>query len=129
MKTSNFRRYTGSKGVAICLYPPIDWDGLRFPTLAPPNHLFFAKKAGKVDELAYERIYYEEVLSKLDPQQIYNMFRDKVLLCWEKPGEFCHRRLIAKWIFDELGIEVTEWTPADEKMEKLIKDKNIKPLF
>jgi uncharacterized protein (DUF488 family) len=116
-------------GVAICLYPPIDWAGLRFPTLAPPNHLFFAKKAGKVDNLAYERIYYEQVLDKLDPQYIYDMFKNNVLLCWEEPGEFCHRRIVAKWIQDKLGIEVPEWNIKDEKIEELSKKKNIKPLF
>jgi len=129
MKTGCFKYYTGDMGVAICIYPPIDWQGLRFPTLAPPNHLFFAAKQGKVDNLAYERIYYAEVLYKLDAQEIYDRLKDNVLLCWEKPENFCHRFLVSKWIKDELGIEVPEWNIKDEKVEKLIKDKNIKPLF
>ncbi len=129
MKTSNFKYYTGDMGVAICLYPPIDWSGLQFPSLAPPRHLFFDKKGGRIDNATYEKIYYEEVLDKLDPQYIYDMFRNNVLLCWEEPGEFCHRRLVAQWIEKELGIEVPEWNKQDEKLEELSKKKNIKPLF
>ena len=31
-----------------------------------------------------------------------------VLLCHEKAGEFCHRRLVADWLNRELGIKVVE---------------------
>ena len=34
--------------------------------------------------------------------------KDIVLLCHEKAGEFCHRRLVADWLNRELGIEVPE---------------------
>ena len=34
--------------------------------------------------------------------------KDVVLLCHEKAGEFCHRRLVADWLNRELGIEVME---------------------
>lgn len=34
--------------------------------------------------------------------------KDIVLLCHEKAGEFCHRRLVADWLNQELGIEVVE---------------------
>ena len=31
-----------------------------------------------------------------------------VLLCYEPPGEFCHRRLLAEWIEQHLGMEIPE---------------------
>jgi hypothetical protein len=31
-----------------------------------------------------------------------------VLLCWEAPGEYCHRRLAGGWLENELGIVVPE---------------------
>jgi len=34
--------------------------------------------------------------------------KDVVLLCHEKAGEFCHRRLVADWLNRELGIDVPE---------------------
>lgn len=115
-------------GVSICLYSPIDWIGMQFPALAPTRDIFFAKKAGKIDEKEYERKYREEVLSRLDPKQIYNMFKNNVLLCWEESG-FCHRKIVSKWLYENLGIEVFEWNKEDEKLEQIVKDKKINPLF
>jgi hypothetical protein len=34
------------------------------------------------------------------------------LLCWEAPGKFCHRRLVAAWLEDALGIDVPEYVPS-----------------
>lgn len=124
MKTSNFKTYKGSMGVAICIYPPLDWQGEQFPSLAPDRQTFFAKKANEIDEKEYEKQYRERVLSKLNPDKIYDMFSNKVLLCWEPPGEFCHRRIVADWLMEELGIEVPEWKLGDDDPKD-----NVKPLF
>jgi len=129
MKTSCFKYYTGDMGVAICIYPPIDWTGLRFPALEPDRDIFFAIKNGQLTQKEYEKLYKQNTLSKLDPQNIYDMFKNNVLLCWENPGEFCHRRIVAKWLEESLGISVPEWNVKDEKLEQLQQSKNIKPLF
>ena len=115
-------------GIAICLYPPIDWEGMRFPALAPTPQMFYNIKHGKIDKIEYEKQYREQVLSKLDPQEIYDKLKETVLLCWETSG-FCHRFIVACWIEENLGIKVPEWNIKDEKIEQMIKDKNIKPLF
>jgi len=124
MKTSSFKTYKGDKGVAICIYPPIDWMAARFPALEPDRQTFFSKKADQIDEKQYEEQYRERVLSKLDPQKIYDTLKGQVLLCWEEPGEFCHRRIVASWIEDNLGIEVPEWKPGDDEPDNFVK-----PLF
>lgn len=116
-------------GVAICIYPPIDWAGLRFPALEPERSIFFAIKNGQLTQKEYEKLYIQNTLGRLDPKNIYNMFKNNVLLCWEDPGEFCHRRIAAKWLEESLGISVPEWTRQDEKLEQLQQKKNIKPLF
>ena len=126
MKTSCFKYYTGDMGVSICVYPPIDWTGLQFPTLAPDRQLFFAIKDGTVTNEQYEKQYREGTLAQLDPQFIYNMFKNNVLLCWERPGEFCHRKLVSMWMKENLNIEVPEWNIKDEQ---LLNSKNINPLF
>jgi uncharacterized protein (DUF488 family) len=113
LKTSCFKNYTGDMGVAICLYSPIDWDGMQFPALAPTKDIFYAKKSGKIDEKEYERRYRNEVLSKLDPQQIYNMFKNNVLLCWEDKSNFCHRKIVAQWLTENTGFKVPEWDISD----------------
>ena len=54
--------------------------------------------------------------------------RDAALLCYEKPGDFCHRHLLAKWITEESGVEVKEWmTDEESKAEELRKKKEAEP--
>ena len=125
MKTSNFKIYKGDNGIAICIYPPLDWAGPRFPMLEPPRKLFFSRKADQIDNKEYEKQYREQVLSKLNAKNIYEQLKDQVLLCWEPQGEFCHRRIISQWIFEQLGIEVPEWQPGDDDLPKT----NAKALF
>lgn len=128
MKTSCFKYYRGDMGVAICIYPPAGWDGMQFPALAPDRQTFYAIKNGSITQEQYEKLYRENTLARLDPHEVYDMFKHCVLLCWETSG-FCHRFIVAAWIKENLGIEVPEWTIQDEKIEQLSKDKNIKPLF
>lgn len=123
MKTSCFRKYKGDKGVSIALYAPDFYKGPEYMLLAPPRDLLFKIKQGKIDNYDYEEIYRKDVLSKLDPLQVFNDLKGKVLLCWENPGEFCHRRLVAEWLQDNLGIDVPEWTEENDK------PKENKPLF
>jgi hypothetical protein len=136
MKTSCFRRYTGDNGVAISISVPIGYTGAQFPALAPDKNTFYSKKSGEIDETQYEKQYRERVLANLDASDIYDIFSNSVLLCWENPvfdndGKiinkdrgFCHRYIVSQWIEEELGIEVPEWNPSDEK--KISKNK---PLF
>jgi len=114
MKTGTFRTYKGDNGVSICLYPPLDYSGAQFPKLAPDKDTFFAIKAGDIDEKQYEKQYRERVLAKIDPQVVYDLFKKSVLLCWEPAGDFCHRRIVASWIQEKLGIEIDEWKPGDD---------------
>lgn len=61
---------------------------------------------------------YEAILARLDPQRTWDEIHalhgagvEPVLLCWEslqKPGEFCHRTLVAAWFERTLGHVVPE---------------------
>lgn len=63
--------------------------------------------------------YRNDVLSKLDPLEVYNSLPNKcVLLCHERltqEDQTCHRRLIAQW-FKENGLidDVPEWLTEKE---------------
>lgn len=50
------------------------------------------------NEEAYIEAYHRDVLSKLSPAKIAIKYRNKVLLCYERPEDFCHRHLIAEWL-------------------------------
>jgi hypothetical protein len=54
------------------------------------------------------------ILQKLDPEEVYrDLVRmggpDAILLCWERPNTWCHRRRVAEWLEEALSIEITEY--------------------
>ncbi len=115
MQTSNFARAAGDhsiKPVSIARYAPRWYSGRRYLALAPTRQML---KMGEDDY----RVAYQEILERLDPRKVYeDLGPDAVLLCWEKPGEFCHRRLVAEWLEIHLGIKVPE-VGQDDRQEKL----------
>lgn len=86
-----------------------DWyHGAEYKKLAPKWSFFSKWKNGshKGDNDYYIKNFYELVLDKLDPEQVIKELEgftgvssDKIiLLCYEKPGDFCHRHLVADWL-------------------------------
>ncbi len=54
--------------------------------------------------------FYNIVLKPLDPQEIYEeLGENAVLLCFEKPTNFCHRFLVAGWLEMALNIQIDEF--------------------
>ncbi len=104
MKTSYFAKYRGPNGVSIALKTPPGFKGGFYPKLAPmPWILAEYKQTG--DEQAFREAYEREVLQHVDPFTVWEDLKEKVLLCWEGPGKFCHRRLVAEWLENNLGCD------------------------
>jgi uncharacterized protein (DUF488 family) len=62
----------------------------------------------KMDEDTY-REEYQKILDNLDPRKVYeDLGKNSILICWEAPGKFCHRRLVAEWLEKHLGVTVPE---------------------
>ena len=95
--------------MSIAVSSPHGFPGKYYDRLAP-NWWFLKKYKQDGDEDFYVEQYHREILSKLDARQVYDeLGEDAVLLCWERAGAFCHRRLVAEWFEKELGISVPEW--------------------
>jgi len=108
MYTSCFSRYTGENGISIAIKAPNSFHGKSFPPLFPKwDFLNKYKKDG--DATFYTKCYEEQVLSVLNPQRVYDDLADKALLCWEAPGQFCHRRLVAEWLQKSLNVSIPEF--------------------
>ena len=107
MKTSYFDKYEGEDAVNIAVGKPSWFKGPSYPDLFP-EWSFLNKYKEDGDKEAYIKAYHERILSKLDPQKVYNDLKDSVILCYEKSGEFCHRRLVAEWLEKELGVIIPE---------------------
>ncbi|HEC91770.1 MAG TPA: hypothetical protein ENI51_02060 [Candidatus Atribacteria bacterium] len=105
MKTSNFRKNGYHPlAVAISRTVPKWYKGRRYLKLAPPWWLIKIKNPQKFIEF-----YYRYVLNRLDPNTVYaELGQDAILLCWEEPGEFCHRRIVAQWLEEKLNIKIPE---------------------
>lgn len=65
----------------------------------------------------YDRRYRAEILGPLDAAVVARQLTDiarggvAVILCYERPntGKWCHRALVAEWLFNALGIVVPEF--------------------
>jgi hypothetical protein len=80
--------------------------------LAPPRWLLKAK-----DPELFDREYRKQ-LDALDAKQVVEeVGPDAILLCWESFNVRCHRRLVAEWLEEKLGITVPEF--AHERSESI----------
>ena len=79
------------------------------PDLAPRKLWWQYWHDNHLPNMFYVEQYNNTVLSKLDPNEVVKKLGDgAVMLCYEKPGEFCHRHIIADWITKNTGVEVEE---------------------
>lgn len=116
IQTSNFYHFKHTPDdqrlVSIALYAPKWYRGRSYPALAPDRDML------KMDESEY-RPEYAAILARLDPYKVAeDLGPDAILLCWEDPRLFCHRRLVAEWLEDHLGIKVHE-IGFDERQKTL----------
>lgn len=112
MNTSYFankKAASDPNAVSIARWPPRWWGSRRrYIALAPSSDLLKRSKAG-LPWAEYVTEYKHDVLAKLDPAKVAaDLGPDAILLCWESPGEDCHRRLIAEWLEQNLGTPVPE---------------------
>ena len=91
------------------------YDGVCMSNLSPKMSFWgkWHSNIGKISEEEntkyYIREYYKEVLSKIDPEELYNELIDNsILLCYEDNNEFCHRHLVAFYLELFLGIKTYE---------------------
>ncbi len=108
-KVKSYPQDKGYRFVSIARFNKF-WNGDEYKRLAPPAEIIKIE-----DEELYTDLYYEKVLNKLSPQKVYDELGDNaVLLCYERWSDikeektFCHRRIVAKWLEDNLGIKVEE---------------------
>ena len=114
MKTASYFTYTGPGRIGISVWPPRNCPaGYRlYRALAPRRDML------KLDQATYRRIFFDEILGKLDPEKVVRDLKslavshEPVLLCFEKPPftarNWCHRRLVAEWFQETLGLDVPE---------------------
>jgi len=93
--------------VSISQYPPKWFPCVKVDSLVPSRSLLMSYKDGEVSWREYIETFQKETLSNLDPKEIYTSLSSKTLLCYEKPGEFCHREIVRKWLVEN-GYDAVE---------------------
>lgn len=92
--------------ISIACWPPHWYIGKTYTKLAPTVEILEDyKRTGNLP--MYIDRYKNEVLFHLDPFQVYRDLEQiagegnaPVLLCFEKPDNFCHRQLVTEWLSD-----------------------------
>lgn len=98
------KKYNKENGISIARYNKF-WDGDSYYLLFPSvclltwwKHMPANFQQSKEYQDQYKKAFYEETLSKLDPHKVAKDLEGKVLLCYEKSEDFCHRHIIRDWL-------------------------------
>ncbi len=78
--------------------------------LGPSKDLLYKYKNGEINEMGYTQIYnkfLEEKWNEIKDYIIYHKDENIVMLCYEKPSDFCHRHLLSSFLNDK-GIKCEE---------------------
>lgn len=103
--------------IAISLYPPKWFQGSSIPTLAPKRYML----DDSLSEEKYTQLYVNDVLDKLDIGFLFKTIealaygKPVALLCFEKPGDFCHRHIVADWLKEKTGLCIEEYKFEEAK--------------
>ena len=111
----------GLQPLSIAGKAPDFYKGPQFKSLAPEYKMFMDWKKGKIDNMGYTSIFLEH-LNTLDKEAVRRMLtsfdKDGILLCYEKPGEFCHRHIVADWLESNFGWKIDEYDIKTEDIKK-----------
>lgn len=97
--------------IGIALYPPKWFCGPSIKYVSPSWDILHNSKS----EDEYVQRFNSEILAHRDPKVFLSNIekmskgKDVALCCFEKPDEFCHRHLVAKWMNEQLGLGVEEY--------------------
>lgn len=109
-----------------------NYDGKSYPVLAPKLSFFkiWHSNIGIIKEEEnnkfYIEEYYKQVLSQLDPEEVYKKLDNSILLCYEPSDKFCHRFIVAAWFELFLDIYIPEVKMVNNKLEIVERPEYIK---
>ena len=97
--------------IGIALYPPKWFAGPSLKMMSPSYDILHNSKS----QDDYIRRFNDEILAHRDPKVFLSNIeklsngKDVALCCYEKPEDFCHRHLVAKWMNAKLGLQIEEF--------------------
>lgn len=100
--------------ISIARKSPDWYVGHSCTYFAPSYDLLSKYKKGEIDSNEYTNIYLNQldkntIKEKLSKIKMKCENKPIILLCYEKPTDFCHRHLLAKCIKDNFNLNVQEY--------------------
>lgn len=108
----------GIKIICVAIGRPRFIKAPQMLNVAPTRYMV----SGPCSHEEYLRLY-DQILAKQDAHTVIKQIeflsdgKDVALCCYEKPGQFCHRHLLAKWLTDNTGIEIKEFGQEKEEVK------------
>ena len=93
----------GIKPISIALFPPKWYTGDELHAVAPDPVIFTGYKENIVSEERFKK-FYENKIKQIGKEKILKMIediaegQDVALVCFEAPGCFCHRHILADYL-------------------------------
>ena len=120
---ANYRRLNaaGIKIICVAIGRPKFLQAPQMLNVAPTRYMV----SGPCGREEYLKLY-DQILARQNAHQVVKQIEmfsgggDVALCCYEKPGDFCHRHILAKWITDNTGIEVNEFGLEERKMPEAV---------
>ena len=112
MKTSYFGKFHKNGGICIARSVPKYLSNVPcYPKLMPGPWFMSVGKERYI-------YLYRQILEQLNPQVVWDELHamangyEPILYCYEKPPfddkNYCHRRFVAEWFMEKLGVDVPE---------------------
>lgn len=120
--TSNYaRKGNDPNSVAISRSIPNWFEGRHVPELAPEWNMILGFKQGIVSQEVFTQYYIQKIeRSQINWDRLLESFSNPTyLLCYETPGAFCHRHVLAEWLNIKHNLSITEWQTPTEHQEQL----------
>jgi uncharacterized protein (DUF488 family) len=98
--------YDGRKCSIANSQPPA-YDFEVIPALQP-GKIVAQLKARQISQEKYVEVYLAQLAAEEELLRRMITFSEKtnvILMCWEKEGNFCHRRLVADHLVKKLGLD------------------------
>lgn len=115
----NIRNIKDMEFISIARYSPYWFKKFKCTCcikLAPSSTLLYKYKRLKISKDEYTKIYIKQLQSTISNietliEYFHNKQNNICLLCYEKPTDFCHRRILANWInsFNILKYPIKEY--------------------
>jgi len=110
----------GIKIICVAIGKPRFFSGVpQMLNVCPTRYMI----SGACSHDEYLKLY-DNILANQDANKVIEQIKslsngqDVALCCYEKPGDFCHRHILAKWLTEKTGIEITEFGVVEKKEPK-----------